>query len=100
VGTESRELNKSVTEGLSASGLPNGNEANPGCVRTTYNFWGGSEIVNPFGKQIAKAAMHEPDEIVGEISRDLLRQKKILLPYLRNDDPYFTHRELERVLYE
>ena len=37
--------------------------------------------------------------IVGEISRDLIRKKKILLPYLRNDDPYFTHRELGRILY-
>jgi len=67
---------------------------------TTYDFWGGSEIVNPFGKQIAKAAMHEQDEIVADISRDLLRQKRILLPYLRNDDPYFTHRQLDRILYE
>ena len=28
------------------------------------------------------------------------RQKKILLPYLRNDDPYFTHRELQRILFD
>ena len=72
----------------------------PLCRTQTYRFWGGSEIINPFGQQIAKAALHEPDEIFGEISRDLLRRKKILLPYLRNDDPYFTHRELQRVLYE
>ena len=70
------------------------------CQTQTYRFWGGSEIVNPLGQQIAKAAMHEPDEIYGEISKDLLRRKKILLPYLRNDDPYFTHRELQRILYE
>ncbi len=69
------------------------------CQTQTYRFWGGSEIINPFGQQITKAALYEPDEIFGEISRNLLRQKKILLPYLRNDDPYFTHRELERILY-
>lgn len=63
-------------------------------------FWGGSEIINPFGKRIAKAALDEPDAITGEISRDLLRKKRILLPYLRNDDPYFTHRELGRVLFD
>ena len=67
---------------------------------TTYRFWGGSEIINPFGQHIVKAALYEPDEIFGEISRNLLRRKKILLPYLRNDDPYFTHRELQRILYE
>jgi predicted amidohydrolase len=65
-----------------------------------YKFWGGSEILNPFGQIIAQAQMYEPDEIFGELSRDILRQKKILLPYLRNDDPYFTHRELQRILYE
>ncbi len=62
-------------------------------------FWGGSEIINPFGKQIAKAALYKPDMIFAEISRDLLRRKKILLPYLRDDEPHFTHRELKRILY-
>lgn len=68
--------------------------------KQTYKFWGGSEIVNPYGKVDAKAALYEPDEISGDISRDLLRQKRILLPYLRNDDPYFTHRELRRILFQ
>lgn len=67
--------------------------------KETFTFWGGSEIINPFGQQMAKAALYEPDMISGEISRDLLRQKRILLPYLRGDDPYFTHRELHRILY-
>jgi predicted amidohydrolase len=70
------------------------------CEDRVHNFWGGSEIINPFGLPIAKAAYHEPDEIFADISREPLRQKKILLPYLRNDDPYFTHRELQRILYE
>ncbi len=64
-----------------------------------YRFWGGSEILNPFGQYIAKAKLYEEDEIFGDLSRNILRQKKILLPYLRNDDPYFTHRELQRILY-
>jgi len=49
---------------------------------------------------IAKAKLYEPDLIFGEMERDLLRRKRIRLPYLRNDDPYFTHRELSRILYE
>jgi predicted amidohydrolase len=65
----------------------------------SYGFWGGSEIINPFGQSIVKAALHKPDEISATISRDILRKKKILLPYLRNDDPFFTHRELDRILY-
>lgn len=77
-----------------------GDAIEPTLHEQTYRFWGGSEIINPYGKAEAKAALYEPDEISCEISRDLLRQKRIALPYLRNDDPYFTHRELERILYE
>jgi len=65
-----------------------------------YRFWGGSEIINPFGKQIYSASLFKEDEIFGEISPKPLRQKKIILPYLRNDDPYFTHRELHRILFK
>ena len=68
-------------------------------IKVPFKFWGGSEIINPFGQQIAKAALYEKDAIFGEISKDLLRQKRILLPYLRNDDPFFTHRELQRILH-
>ena len=68
--------------------------------RILYNFWGGSEIINPFGQVTSKAALDEEDTIYGTIDRDMLRKKKILLPYLRNDDPYFTHRELERILFD
>jgi len=65
---------------------------------SSYRFWGGSEIINPFGKTISKAALHKTDEIEANISRELLRQKKILLPYVKNDDPHFTSRELTRIL--
>ncbi len=66
---------------------------------SSYRFWGGSEIVNPFGKTISKALLYKTDEIEADISPDLLRQKKILLPYLKNDDPHFTFRELKRILF-
>ena len=74
-------------------------EINPTPQLKPYRFWGGSEIVNPFGKQMAKAALYKEDEIFGQVSKDLLRRKKILLPYLRNDDPFFTLRELESILF-
>jgi predicted amidohydrolase len=99
VGSETIEVKAPVREG-SESGTEGVEDAGAVPTRTTYRFWGGSEIIGPFGKHVAKAALHEPDEIMAEISRDLLRQKRILLPYLRNDDPYFTHRQLDRILYE
>ncbi len=64
-----------------------------------FRFWGGSEIIDPFGQAIITAALFDPDTIFAEVSRDIVRKKRILLPYLRNDDPYFTHRELGRILY-
>ena len=82
-------------------GGPSGPESPPPCsdANPPYRFWGGSEIVNPFGQPIVRAAFYDEDRISAQLSRDLLRRKKILLPYLRNDDPYFTHRELQRILY-
>jgi predicted amidohydrolase len=65
-----------------------------------YVFWGGSEVINPFGQSIAKASFYESDTISVELDREMLRRKRILLPYLRQDDPFFTLRELERILIE
>lgn len=64
-----------------------------------FRFWGGSEVIDPFGQAILTAALFDPDAISADLSRDLIRKKRIALPYLRNDDPYFTHRELGRILY-
>ena len=64
-----------------------------------FRFWGGSEIINPFGQAVSSAALFTPDTIFADISRDLVRKKRILLPYLRNDDPYFTRRELGKILF-
>ncbi len=68
-------------------------------IDKSYQFWGGSSIINPFGQEIYKARLYEPDVIMGDVSKDFIRRKRILLPYLRNDDPYFTHRELDRILF-
>jgi predicted amidohydrolase len=99
VGSETIEERR-VVLGVAGEDGSLENLERPICQRQTYHFWGGSEIINPFGQQIAKAAQHETDDIFGDIERDPLRRKKILLPYLRNDDAYFTHRELQRILYE
>ena len=64
-----------------------------------YRFWGGSEVIDPFGQPIATAALYEQDDLMADLSRDLIRKKRTELPYLRNDDPYFTYRELGRILF-
>jgi predicted amidohydrolase len=97
VGEEEWEEKRSVLA-VETSRLISGDDTDQLPQEQSFNFWGGSEIVNPFGQQIAKAALHKEDEIFAEISKDLLRRKRILLPYLRDDDRYFTYRELHRIL--
>ncbi len=95
VGEESHEDRRRYPEEVRGPESPAPSDA----ASHSYRFWGGSEIINPFGQPIVRAALYEPDTISAVLSRDLLRRKKILLPYLRNDDPYFTHRELQRILH-
>ena len=99
VGKEAWEEKRSILAAETAR-IARSKPRKPILEELTFRFWGGSEIINPFGQPIAKAALYEPDEIFGEISKDLLRRKKILLPYLRDDDPFFTHRELQRILFK
>ena len=99
VGKEEWEEKKSVLAAETAE-LVSVDDSDQPPLEQSFNFWGGSEIINPFGQQITKAALHKEDEIFAEISKDLLRRKKILLPYLRDDDPHFTYRELQRILHE
>ncbi len=98
VGEESLKETRTSDSNIIGGSEP-GNEECREDIKT-YKFWGGSEILNPFGKHMAKAELHKEDNILAELEKDILRKKKILLPYLRNDDPYFTHRELQRILYE
>jgi hypothetical protein len=46
----------------------------------------------------AEADMYKPDYIEAANSRELVRKKRLLMPYLKNDDPHFTLRELNRIL--
>lgn len=91
VWKESRSMFSKETEAM-------GNDNEDELVED-YRFWGGSSVVNPFGQELVRAKYYEEDTITAELSRDILRKKRILLPYLRNDDPHFTHRELQRILY-
>jgi len=99
VGVEEWEEKRSVLAAETAE-LISADDTDQPPQEQSFNFWGGSEIINPFGQQIAKAALHKEDEIFAEISKDLLRRKKILLPYLRDDDPHFTYRELQSILHD
>jgi len=64
-----------------------------------FKFWGGSEIIDPFGQVIKKAVLYDIDTIFAEISKSRLRDKRLLLPFLKVDNPLIVHRELTRILF-
>ena len=60
-------------------------------------FWGGSEIIDPFGRRLAKGRYYEEDFITTELSLDMVRRKRIAAPLLRDEDIDLTINELLRI---
>ena len=60
-------------------------------------FWGGSEVVDPFGRKIAKANYYDDDFIVAEIALEAVRRKRTASPLLRDEDIDLTINELLRI---
>ncbi len=60
-------------------------------------FWGGSEIVDPFGKLVAKGKYYDEDQVVGDISFETVRRKRTVSPLLRDEDLDLTINELIRI---
>ena len=60
-------------------------------------FWGGSEIVDPSGRSIAKAKYYEEDFILGEVNLEVVRRKRTMAPLLRDEDLDLTINELMRI---
>ncbi len=60
-------------------------------------FWGGSEILDPFGQRVAKAKYYDEDFIVGEIALESVRRKRTMAPLLRDEDIDLTINELMRI---
>jgi predicted amidohydrolase len=60
-------------------------------------FWGGSEIVDPFGQRIAKADYYDEAFLVGEVALESVRRKRTMAPLLRDEDLDLTINELMRI---
>ena len=60
-------------------------------------FWGGSEIVDPFGQRIIKAKYYDQDFVVGEVGFEAVRRKRTMSPLLRDEDIDLTINELMRI---
>ena len=60
-------------------------------------FWGGSEIVDPFGRKLAKGLYYKEDFIIGDIDLELVPHKRKEMPWLRDEDIDLTLNELMRI---
>ena len=60
-------------------------------------FWGGSEVVDPFGRRIAKANYYEEDFVIAEVALESVRRKRTAAPLLRDEDIDLTINELLRI---
>ena len=61
------------------------------------NFWGGSEVIDPFGKVEGKAQYFEEELLFVELERQKVRRARIYTPVLRDEDINLTIRELQRI---
>ena len=60
-------------------------------------FWGGSEVVDPFGQRLAKAGYYDEAFLVAEIALESVRRKRTMSPLLRDEDLDLTINELMRI---
>jgi predicted amidohydrolase len=60
-------------------------------------FWGGSEIVDPFGQRVVKGQYYEEDFLLGEVSLESVRRKRTMSPLLRDENIDLTINELMRI---
>jgi len=60
-------------------------------------FWGGSELIDPFGNPVCKAPYYEPAIAIGEVQMRRVRRKRISSTMMRDEDLDLTINELIRV---
>ena len=61
-------------------------------------FWGGSQIVDPFGRVIAEGKMGEEDVVTAELDLAEVREARTVLHTVRDEDLGFIRRRLDQVL--
>jgi predicted amidohydrolase len=61
------------------------------------NFWGGSTVFDPDGKQLAVAPFNAEGLTLAELDLNQLRRTRIRLPLLRDERPEVVLKELQRI---
>jgi NAD+ synthase (glutamine-hydrolysing) len=62
------------------------------------NFWGGSTVFDPDGKQIALAPFNEEGLTIAELDLNQLRRTRTRLPLLRDERSELVLKELQRIV--
>jgi len=62
-----------------------------------FNFWGGSQILNPAGEAEAAAKIGAPDLLIHSFDLDKIRAARLQMPLRRDEDLALTMRELARL---
>jgi len=62
-----------------------------------FHFWGGSQIIDPFGEAEASAKIDTPDLLIHTIDLNKIREARIKMPLRRDEDIPLTRRELARL---
>lgn len=60
-------------------------------------FWGGSRVLDPFGKVLGKAEGAREQLVVAEVDYDVLRRARYLLPTVRDSNLGLVMREADRL---
>jgi predicted amidohydrolase len=66
-------------------------------VEDGIGFWGGSEIIDPFGNRIVKASYSEEELLFGEVDLDAVRRSRVKSPLLRDERIDFCLREIQQI---
>ncbi|BDU51179.1 nitrilase-related carbon-nitrogen hydrolase [Haliovirga abyssi] len=61
------------------------------------NFWGGSEVIDPFGVEEGKAKYFEEELLFVEVEKQKIRRARIYSQTLKDEDISLTLRELNRI---
>lgn len=61
-------------------------------------LWGGSEIIDPFGKEVVAAKEAEEEVITAELDLSQVRESRTVLHTVRDEDLGFVRRRLEKVI--
>lgn len=61
------------------------------------NFWGGSEVIDPFGIEEGKAKYFDEELLFVEIEKQKIRRSRIYSQTLKDEDVSLTLRELNRI---